>query len=256
MRTLFLAWQDTASTRAWYPIGRLDADLKKSRFQFGYTRGAQIAHEKAGLQPLDSFPDFHTHYESSELFPLFRNRILGEGRTDFKEYLKQLDLSPENADPLRILALTGGERQTDNLEVFPKIQRHRDGGFRCRFFLHGWRHVNADAQQRLLQLKRGDHLRVALELNNPATVLGVQVETPDDYYMIGWSPRFLVRDLFEAICQSPDDITATVVRMNPSPAPAKQRVLIEIRGRWPESYEPMSTQEFQLLDTDPEGSLN
>ena len=25
-KTLFLAWQDTAATRAWYPIGRLDAD--------------------------------------------------------------------------------------------------------------------------------------------------------------------------------------------------------------------------------------
>jgi len=256
MRTLFLAWQDTTTTRAWYPIGRLDADLKKSHFQFGYTRGAQIAHEKAGLQPLDSFPDFHRLYKSSELFPLFRNRILGEDRKDFKEYLRQLDLSPAQADPLRILALTGGERQTDNFEVFPKIQRHKDGGFRCRFFLHGWRHVNSNAQQRLLRLEKGDQLRVALELNNPATVLGVQLETPDDYYMIGWAPRFLVKDLFEAICQSPDDISARVIRMNPSPAPAKQRVLIEIRGRWPEGFEPMSTQEFQLLETDSDSPPN
>lgn len=250
MKTLFLAWQDTAGTRAWYPIGRLDADLATSRYRFGYTHGAETAHEKAGLQPLDSFPNFHELYESPELFPLFRNRILGVERKDFQEYLKQLDLSPDHADPLEILALTGGERQTDNLEVFPKIQRHHNGGFLSRFFLHGWRHVNTGAQQKLLELKKGDHLRVALELNNPATVLGVQLETPDDYYMIGWAPRYLVKDLFEAICQSPDDILATVVRMNPSPAPAKQRVLIEIKGRWPEGYEPMSTPEFQLLETE------
>jgi hypothetical protein len=246
MKTLFLAWQDTAATRAWYPIGRLDADVSKSRFQFGYTRGAEMAHDTAGLEPLDSFPDFHQTYESSELFPLFRNRVLGEDRKDFKEYLKQLDLSP-HANPIEILALTGGQRQTDNFEVFPKIERHKDGGFRCKFFLHGWRHVNQAAQQKLLALKAGDTLRIAVELNNPATVHALQLETPDDYHMIGWAPRFLVTDLCKAIAESPTDISAVVKKVNPEPAPAKQRLLIEIKGHWPDNYEPMSTPEFQLL---------
>ena len=163
MKTLFLAWQDTSATRAWYPIGRLDADLSTSRFRFGYTRGAEIAHQKSGLEPLDSFPDFRRIYEASELFPLFRNRVLGQERKDFKEYLAQLDLTPEQADPLEILALTGGERQTDNLEVFPKIQRHKGGGFSARFFLHGWRHVNKPAQDKLMTLKAGANLRLAIE---------------------------------------------------------------------------------------------
>lgn len=246
MKTLFLAWQDTGATRAWYPIGRLDADLSKSHFQFAYTHGAKMAHEKAGLEPLDSFPSFHAIYQSAELFPLFRNRILGEERKDFNEYIKQLDLNPEHANPLEILALTGGERQTDNLEVFPKIDRRKNGGFRCRCFLHGWRHVSGAAQKRLLELKTGDRLQVALELNNPATVLALQLQTHDDYHMLGWAPRYLVKDLFQAICEAPDDVNASVVRVNPSPAPAKQRVLIEINGRWPGAYEPMSTPEFQL----------
>jgi len=247
MRTFFLAWQDKGLTRAWYPIGRLDADVKKNSFQFRYTQGAEMAHKKAGLEPLDAFPDFHKIYKSTDLFPLFRNRILGEGRADFQEYLKQLDLSPGHADPLEILALTGGERQTDNLEVFPKIERSKNGGFNCRFFLHGWRHVNEPAQRKLIELKGGEHLRVAVELNNPATVLALQLQTPDDYHMIGWAPRYLVKDLFQAICEAPNDLTATVVKVNLSPAPAKQRVLIEIKGRWMEDYEPMSTEEFQPL---------
>lgn len=249
MKTLFLAWQDTVATRAWYPIGRLDADVPASRYRFGYTHGAEMAHKKAGLEPLDSFPDFRKIYESPELFPLFRNRVLAESRSDFKEHLQQLDLSPERADPLEILALTGGERQTDNLEVFPKIERHKGGGFQCRFFLHGWRHVNANAQQRLLEMKAGDALRVAIELNNPATGNALQLETSDDYYMVGWAPRYLVNDLFKAISESPEDIRATVVKVNSEPAPAKQRVLIELKGRWPAKYQPMSTPEFQLLTT-------
>jgi hypothetical protein len=250
MKTLFLAWQDQARTRRWFPIGRLDADPAASRFCFGYTRGAEIAHKAAGLEPLDSFPDFHGHYESSELFPLFRNRVLSEDRKDFAEYLEQLDLEPGDASPLEILALTGGERQTDNLEVFPKIERHPDGGFRSRFFLHGWRHVNEWAQQRLLRLQANEELGLAVELNNPATTLALQVQTADDYHMIGWAPRYLVKDLYQVICESPDEISAQVVKVNPSPAPAKQRVLIEIKGRWPDDYQPMSTEEFQPLDSD------
>src|SRR5882757_1787027 len=217
MKTLFLAWQDTASTRAWYPIGRLDANVSKSQFRFGYTHGAELAHKQVGLEPLDSFPDFHKTYESSELFPLFRNRILGEDRTDFKEYLNQLDLNADHASPLEILALTGGKRQTDNLEVFPKIERHKNGGFRCRFFLHGWRHVNDSAQKKLLTLEAGKTLQVAVELNNPATIHALQLQTPDDYYMIGWAPRYLVQDLFTAISEAPKDICATVVKVNPAP---------------------------------------
>ena len=247
MKTLFLAWQDHAATRAWYPIGRLDADLGKSRYQFGYTHGAELANKRAGLKQLDAFPDFRGVYQSGELFPLFRNRILGEDRKDFQEYLRQLDLTPEEATPLAILSLTGGERQTDNLEVFPKIERHKDGGFRCRFFLHGWRHVNEASQKRLETLKPGDDLRVAIEFNNPATTLALQLETSDDYHMIGWSPRYLVSDLCKVIDEHFGAIKARVVRVNPSPAPAKQRVLVELSGRWPKNYEPMSTPEFGLI---------
>lgn len=247
MKTLFVAWQDTTHRRAWYPIGRLDADSARSRFEFSYTQGAEIAQKVAGLKPLDAFPDFHKIYKSSELFPLFKNRILAQGREDFKEYIQQLGLDPSHVDPLDILALTGGERQTDNLEVFPKIVRHQDGEFTSRFFLHGWRHVSEPAQQRLAELTEGTQLRVAIELNNPATVLAVQLETPGDYHMIGWAPRYLVKDLFSAICESPSDICAKVVKVNPAPAPVKQRILVEIKGRWSKDYQPMATQEFQPM---------
>jgi len=98
-------------------------------------------------------------------------------------------------------------------------------------------------------LEAGKTLQVAVELNNPATIHALQLQTPDDYYMIGWAPRYLVQDLFTAISEAPKDICATVVKVNPAPAPAKQRLLIEIKGHWPKDYEPMSTPEFQLVKT-------
>jgi hypothetical protein len=245
MKSLFLAWQDTGSTRAWFPIGRLDADVEHSSYHFGYTRGAKRAEREAGFRPLLAFPSFNNSYESSELFPLFRNRVLGSDREDFRDYLWQLDL-PEGTDPITILAVSGGTRQTDNLEVFPKLDRRADGTFVCRFVLHGSRHVHEVAHARIAELKDGEPLQVSLELNNPVTGPALQLQT-NDYVMLGWTPRYLVFDLLKAIVESPTRAAARVVRVNPAPAPSNQRVLIELKGSLPAEYEPMSGPDFQLL---------
>lgn len=44
MNSLFLAWQ-APQQRAWFPIGRLDADLGEHRYGFNYTKGALQARE-------------------------------------------------------------------------------------------------------------------------------------------------------------------------------------------------------------------
>jgi len=144
----------------------------------------------------------------------------------------------------------GGYRATDSFDVFPKIERRSDGSFRCRFFLHGWRHVNADSLRRLKQIEAGEKLYVAIELTNPAMQLAVQIQTRD-YYVVGWAPRYLVGDLVRAIAKAPGDYEAKVVRVNPAPAPSQQRVLVELRGHWP-GYEPMTREEFEPLVQVPE----
>lgn len=243
-KTLFLAWQDKARTREWFPVGRLDVLDPPSSYRFRYVRGAERAHEATGFEPLYDFPDFHQRYDSSALFPLFKNRVLTPGRKDFEEYLRQLDLD-ETADPIEILSVDGGYRATDSFEVFPKIERRADGAFRCRFFLHGWRHVSASAQQRLQTLKPGEELHVAIELTSPTTQPAIQIQTKD-YHVIGWSPRYLISDLVSAIAQAPGDYEAKVVQVNPIPAPAKQRLLVDLRGHWPD-YEPMTKNDFEPL---------
>ncbi|MBA3353623.1 MAG: DNA-binding protein [Blastocatellia bacterium] len=252
MKTLFLAWQDApretssrTATRGWYPIGRLDVESEKPLYTFHYTRGALTAHAEAGFQPLDAFPKFERAYESTELFPLFQNRVPNPKRGDYVDFVKRLGLTVEAANPFEILAISGGGRQTDNLEVFPKIQKRRDGTFSVRFFLHGWRHVNLESQSRLARLKEGDPLQVAVEVNNPVTGAAVQLQTVDDYHMIGWAPRYLIKDMLSALGECPGDIHARVSKVNPPPGPYNQRVLIELEGRLPDSVEPMSSAEFQ-----------
>jgi hypothetical protein len=86
-KTLFLAWQDKARTREWFPVGRLDVQKPKSLYRFRYLHGAERAHQQAGFEPLYDFPDFHQRYEASDLFPLFQNRVIAPGRRDFRDYL-------------------------------------------------------------------------------------------------------------------------------------------------------------------------
>lgn len=247
-KTLFLAWQDkrpqeNRPSRAWFPVGQLDADVDRPLYRFRYIYGAKRAQQDAGFTPLVEFPEFGGDYQSNELFPLFQNRVMNRARPDFGEYLQSLDLHGE-ADPIEILSRSGGQRVTDTYEVFPKIEKQADGSFTCRFFLHGWRHINPSAQQRLDRLNDGEELYVTLELTNPATQVAVQIQTTD-YHMIGWAPRYLVEDLVQAMAEVPS-YEARVVQVNPLPVPSKQRVLVEMRGRWVE-HSPMSGDDFKPL---------
>lgn len=241
-KSLFLAWQDKGNRRQWFPIGRLDADLERSAYRFRYTHGAKRAQSQAGFPLLVEFPQLERDYRAPRLFPLFRNRVINRRRPDLRDYLRTLDLT-EGADPFEILSTSGGYRVTDAYEVFPKLVKGPDGSFKCRFFLHGWRHVNPGAQERLKVLTPGEELYVTLELTNPSTRLAVQIQTTD-YHMIGWAPRYLVRDLARSMTKRPRDYAASVVRINPQPAPSKQRVLIEMRGKW-DGYEPMKGDDYR-----------
>ena len=241
-RTLFLAWQD-GKTRLWFPVGQLDADVEESTYRFRYIFGAKRAKEEAEFPPLLEFPDFLEDYRSSELFPLFRNRVIAPGRPDRADYLRNLDL-PDSADPVEILSVNGGSRVTDSYEVFPKLVKHDGGCFTCRFFLHGWRYTNPSSQERIDRLKENETLYVTLELTNPVTKLAVQIQT-EDYHMIGWAPRYLMEDLAAAMSEPPR-YAARVARLNPQPAPSRQRVLIEMQGAW-DAHEPMTGADFEPL---------
>ncbi|KAA8979319.1 DNA-binding protein [Halospina sp. K52047b] len=249
-QTLFLAWQDQYSgpeaqpaSRLWFPIGRLDIAENERDYRFRYTHGAEVARQKAGFEPLDSFPELKKDYHSAELFTLFRNRVPSPNRRDYADIVHRLGLDVD-AGSYDILAVGGGRRQTDNLEVFPQIQKRVDGGFDCRFFLHGWRHVSESARAHINELQAGDSLRVAIELNNPATGIALQLQTADDYHMLGWAPRYLVHDLMNAVSEASNDLRAEVARVNPAPVPHNQRVLVQMSGHLPTNYSPMDSEEF------------
>ena len=239
-KTLYLARRDKRK-RSWHPIGRLDADVENARYRFRFTKGAKKVRQRDHASPLLDFPDIRGDYRSRVLFALFRNRVIAPGRPDRRSYLENIGLR-EDANPIEVLSVNGGRRMTDSLEVFPELGRREDGRFECRFLLRGWRYATPAAQERIGTLKFGDRLIAALEFNNPATGLAVQIQT-DDHHVIGWSPRFLVADLAAAAGKDGAAFSASVVRVNPHPAPSSRHVLIEIQGNWG-SHQPMKGGEY------------
>lgn len=251
MKSLFLAWQapeNNLHSRAWFPVGRLDAEPESGRYSFRYTQGALKAQQNVGFSPLLSFPKLDEVYESSDLFPLFQNRVLSPKRRDFKEYVQWLNLESDQQvpDPIEILSVSGGERQTDSMEVFPKVNTDSEGYFKVRFFLHGLRHLGEKAIARATKLVPGEQLRILMELNNPATRIAVPLLT-EDYSMIGWAPRYLVEDLVRCLQYDAPELSVKVAKVNPEAAPFNQRILIDYTGRAPGGYEPMTTPDFQPL---------
>ena len=243
-RTLFLAWRDAGKTRKWFPVGRLDADVRRSSYRFRYIAGAKRAKEDVGFPELVEFPNLKGDYRSAQLFPLFQNRVMNPGRPDIVDYLRGLDLTGQ-ADAIQILSVNGGTRVTDAYEVFPRVARDAEGRFTCRFLLHGQRHVTPAARERIRDIKDGEELYATLEFTNPATQLAVQMQTTD-YHMIGWAPRYLVHDLARAMAKELGEYGVRVVRTTTRYTSTKPSVLIEMNAPWP-SHEPMSGPDFRPL---------
>lgn len=251
MKSLFLAWQapkESQLPKAWFPIGRLDATTRGKddvTYRFRYTHGAERAHEEVGFEPLVSFPRFEEDYRSEKLFPLFHNRVLSSKRADFAEYIDWLGLQPEEADPMNILSVSGGNRVTDKLQTFPKVEADAEGNFHLRFFAHGLRYLNEASIAKAQQLQAGEKLRIMVEVNNPATRLAVTLHS-EEYTMIGWAPRYLVEDLVSCIPNAPE-IEATVVKNNGINAPRNQSLLIEYAGKAPTDHKLMASADFTPL---------
>jgi hypothetical protein len=125
------------------------------------------------------------------------------------------------------------------------VEKDVEGNFKVRFFLHGMRHVSVPAKERSSHLKEGEALRVMAEMDNPVTRLALALHT-DDYQMVGWAPRYLVRDIMESISKSPM-LAAHVVKINEGPAPLNRRVLVEMSGHANEGFDPMTTPDFRPL---------
>ncbi len=245
MSTIFVASRSGDPKRgAWFPIGRLSFDC--GIYRFAYTRGAQKA---TGFYPFTGMENFTRIYQSSELFPVFANRLLAPSRPEYEAYLRWSGFDPDRPpDPIALLGVTEGIRRTDWIEVFPCPVPDGDGRFRQRFFLHGLRHMGEPARSRLARLEPGEELLPMLDPANPADAAAIALRTQSgDRLMLGYIPRYLARDIGTVLREClPGHFKFVVQQVNPD-APMQQRLLCRLEACWPEEFQPCSGDEFQPI---------
>ncbi|AFZ23918.1 hypothetical protein Cylst_1641 [Cylindrospermum stagnale PCC 7417] len=246
MKTLFLAWQDPKS-RSWLPVGRLTYD--GTQYQFVYTQGATEAQTKFGFQLLYSFPELNRVYTSVELFPLFSNRLMRPSRPDYKNYIEWLNIPEHEDEPITILSRSGGQKVTDNYEVFPCPEPDANGSYNIHFFVHGLRHLPPSAIERIHQLQTSELLYLANEFQNPYDTRALLLCTKD-HHIVGYCPRYIVDDIFKLKNKNPELVKVQVERINPVPAPLQLRLLCNMTAKWDEEFQPFSSWEYQPILAD------
>ena len=234
MTTVYLAWQDSLS-RHWFPVGRLVKN--DSDYEFTYVLGALQAKDSAGFIEVPGFPKLDKPYRADELFPAFRSRTMNMSRPDRAGYLNQLGLDEEKWDAVTELSISGGQSRADNFEVFPAIEPDSGGNFGTRFVLHGMKYVNRHAIERSGTLEVGEPLQLSFELNNPATKHAILVLS-NDYYPLGWLPRYLVDGMHRDNAWMVSDVNVSVAQVNYG-APLSHRVLLDFSGKLPRGFNPM-----------------
>ena len=248
MSALFVAYRGDAQHVGWGPVGRLVHE--DGFYRFCYTQGASTL---PGFRAFPQMEDLTQVYESEELFPLFANRLLSPSRPEYDAFLRWGGFDPNNPpDPIAILGVTEGIRQTDQVEVFPCPMPDFEGCYLNKFFLHGIRWVHRAAQERISDLQPGERLFVMTDPCNEYDPNAVAVRTNDTTgrLIIGYVPRYFARDVKQVLAEChPEFVEITVERVNRD-APIQQRLLCRVRSCWPEDFQPCSDPDFIPIPAD------
>ena len=244
MKTLFVAWQDP-SERHWYPVGRLS--FNEVTYRFVYTKGAQKSNN---FGPFMRMEDLNIQYESKELFPIFSNRLLSRARPEYKTLLSWVNVTDDKADPITMLAITGGTRGTDSLEVFPCPVPNAEGLYDVAFFCHGLSHLGESAIQRVNGINPKDRLFLMFDVQNTFDRLAIALRTADPATIVGYCPRYLNDDFHRLVKEANESVKVSVERVNLD-APLQMRLLCRLVSPWPRDFLPCSSELFEPLAGEP-----
>jgi hypothetical protein len=229
METIFVAWQQPDS-REWIPVARLDRD--RGKYRFSYTQGAFRAR---GFQPFGRMDQLFGVYESDTLFPFFANRLISKSRPEFKDYPRWLGLSDLSNDSMVILALTGGIRGTDDLELFPPPTLTAKGEYRLQFFTRGLRHLPRDFVGMIDLLQPGARLFLMNDSQNRTDQFALALRSDDPVFFVGYCPKYYARDL-TVLMQSADSELEVRVKSVNADAPLSMRLLCSVTAKLPDQF--------------------
>lgn len=227
-KQVYLAWQDP-DTRTWYVVGQLSESA--GSYVFRYTHGAKNSEK---FVPFSGMEDLTKTYNSIDLFPLFKNRLLSEKRPEYPTFIKWLSLDAQEVNPLDILARSGGLRGTDQLQTFKRIDLEKDLSFEHFFFVHGLRHLQSDAQERVNKLEVGEKLYLCLDCQNDHDEDAVLIRADSPTQIVGYCPRYLAADINKLLLSKESKVELTVEMLS-NDAPINYKLMCKLSGQMSES---------------------
>lgn len=238
--SVYVAWQ-ALDTHDWHVVGNLQA--RNAEYVFNYTKGALTSSKFTKFSGMNNFNET---YVSEDLFPLFKNRLLSPKRPEYPKFIQWLGLDGSNAEPIEILARSGGMRSTDQLQMFKRIEIGSGGYFEHFFFAHGLSYMSHSANERVSSLKAGDRLRLCLDVQNGYDNAAVLIRADNPAEIVGFCPRYFACDIKNMLLDNDTSINLSVERISDD-APHNYRLLCKVEGKVSKTFlnQMIMQEEFQ-----------
>lgn len=228
MNTLYVAWQQPDS-KEWIPVARLDRT--NGKYRFGYTRGV---HRARDFQTFSRMDQIDATYESETLFPLFSNRLISKSRPEFKNYLRWMGLDDTIDDPMSILALTGGIRGTDSIEVF-QLPSFTENRYELDFFARSLSFLPKETIDLIDQLQPDSALFLMKDQQNKFDPLALALRSENPTFLVGYCPKYYANDIANLLDHENSQVTIRVKCVNHD-APLNMRLFCSLKAKGPAGF--------------------
>jgi hypothetical protein len=189
-------------------------------------------------------------YYSHDLFPLLKNRVIARNRGDFSAFARWLGKEASQLTFFDELAVTGGLRGTDSIELIPVPEITPEGMYEVSFFVHGVRYLPERAQEEFSTLRKGDKLVLVPEYNNESDRHALLLKKNGSSYHVGYVPRYFSKEFSGLLESGQKDVRVTVSRVN-SDAPLAFKVLCELVTPWPSNFDSCRGEDFDPMTGPP-----
>jgi len=245
MSTLFVAWQQPDS-KEWIPVAKLEH--RNGIYYFSYTQGVYRAKQ---FRPFSGMTQVGATYESVHLFPLFSNRLISKSRPEFSDYLRWLGLDDTGDNPMAMLALTGGIRGTDSIELFqPPVVAPTDHRYQLDFFVRSLSHMPKSTIDHIGTMKKGDRLCLMQDGQNDFDHLAIALRSDKPAVLLGYCPKYYAKDLGVLLVNRDCGLEVKVKCVNLD-APLNMRLLCTVSASVPPYFAPLETErDFQPVTGD------
>ena len=160
---------------------------------------------------------------SSNLFPVFAERVISSRRPDRAASLTALGLGPDAA-PFEVLVRSHGQRVGDTIELLPAPDLAAGDSVSFTFLTHGVRYLPEENQARITSLVRGERVLLRADSRNPVNARA-QLVTDKGDVELGWLPDPLIE-----VVDVVEDCELTVERANGPEVGFHFRLLVRLDG--------------------------